>query len=690
MDLERPFPAPGSPVKRRKVSHGSSASVLSHLYSIHEMMETSFPLAAHHETTLNPLSAHVHPHHQIHQQKTEIVNKVREARKSLAVFRDSWKAEKAQVEQARIHKESAPIPLTTVTATKPGDPDSLLERQRTILVRIMLDWCNNQSSLLPIRSSLRALTSHIASTSSDRFRATPFVNTSTLKSPTDRLISFGQSLGLDVSVDNENPDYGMGSGDDQSLRVDTLAFAARTVLLEVQVQQPATSQRDDEKETTDLTETPKQTAKDFKLIKLKASHFPNLQDEGVFLPDLTNILTANFQAYLDVVNRSKPDLELDTVSPPAITRELQAEKAFMVFGRNLQQLVDLDKVDAAAVPSLGTEEAAQPISGAGANFGHRFDDLQRIRKILQDILPDSNTEVNLHQETLPSCKLLPSNCTLNVNPILSIRAQANAVYTPLGDANSSRKAGEDLRTGWYLELDRPIIVGSDIFNHLNKSKQSMIGKKGTLSAILLDRASGLNQPVFAEHQGPNEDEIVFKLSSNGRSGLTIKRIGFSNISQLEEVVKILRGELTLQHLLKTCFTNSSMTRAESKANSDEASIDEELEAFMQGDKQPAIDSKISVRLDRDALHLEIPLDKWLQPKSLLMSGSIQLLVRPNTGTTSLCVVTSKGVESSASLNDGALTAGLIQARCDIPSFVRWLRVAIGSGEAETGSMAVGT
>lgn len=334
--------------------------------------------------------------------KAAILSRVRQAREGLESFRRIWQAERGRfadtgpggnngavttmMAQATIANGSGSRPTITAKAAAAEDPDAALERRRATLLRVMMDWTTNRSKYLRVRYALDELLTHVdcqvlapSSSSSRGDGEYPFVHPAILQSPTDRLIAYGQLLGLDVSIDNDDPDYGMGNfgantdagggGDGGSGgRMDTLAFAARTVLLEVQIQQ----------RTSTLSHKTAEATMTFNLIKLRASHYPNMEEEGIFLPEPTSLLTKDFQAYLDIVNR-RDDSPSETSNnskrdSSTTSRPLRAERAFERFARNLRQVVELDKLEGAAVGAEEVKPSSSPTVGA-----HRFDDLERIR-----------------------------------------------------------------------------------------------------------------------------------------------------------------------------------------------------------------------------------------------------------------------------------------------------------------------
>lgn len=361
--------------KRRKLSSSSRAgTVLEELQSVHDDLRTAFPLAhtADAAARLNGLSTSQAVAGST-DRNASMAERIRRARQGLLAFRDVWQSERSAVASGADGLLAGAQKLANGSLGAPTqDPDAELERRRATLLRVMLDWSNNRTNYLHLRHSLDGLLDHVERQTLAPGNSLPLPHPSVLSSPTDRLIAFGQHLGLDVSVDNDNPDYGMGNfgagaseGEDGSGRTDTLAFAARTVLLEVQIQQQTIASTMVSGRTSQDASRPTAT---YNLIKLRASHYPNMEEEGVFLPEPTSRLMADFQAYLDIVNRVQSTASAASTE----TLPLRAERAFMRFARNLQQIVELDKLEA--------NSDGEDVKSSGA---HRFDDLEAIRAHLR-------------------------------------------------------------------------------------------------------------------------------------------------------------------------------------------------------------------------------------------------------------------------------------------------------------------
>lgn len=308
-------------------------SVFSILHDIQHTLSTRFPRAD---------AAHLHPYLRAGTpwaaERERLVNSVKQLRSGVQEFQASWRG-----------------------------GDAVVGQKKTVLLRIMVDWCNNQQSLLPLRSVLCTLTRPAP--------RTPFVQPQTLSSPTNRLVALAQGMDLEVSLDDEDPSFGMSTTTttDGSPthphpggRIDTLALAGQRMVIDVEIAHPSPGEG-------------------WRLVSLRVERVDPehlAQGEGGMdvdpppaaarlLPAPSRVLQRYLETYLSAVNdlSASTDDADDTAADAGETLELTAERAVLAFGTQLRAL---RAIDLQMTPLDGT--APSVLSAAGETLWDQLDE----------------------------------------------------------------------------------------------------------------------------------------------------------------------------------------------------------------------------------------------------------------------------------------------------------------------------
>lgn len=275
---------------------------------------------------------------------------------------------------------------------------------------LTLTRCTNQHALLPVSSILGSLLArsqtYAQPPTRTRTSRTPFVQAQTLASPTNRLVALAQSVNLEVSLDNEDPSFGMGTGDQVAeprvgdemteiqARVDTLALAGQRMVIDVEITHPATSG----------AISTGWKVRSLRVERVDPEHVASAGGSGaggmdVDLPPAvvegagTRLLHAQSRVleeylgrYLDAVNaydesERRWEAGAEDETGDGETLELVAERAVLAFG---EQLLDLRGIDLKMKPLDGVETTATDVDmEAGRAEVVLWDQLDELHALIQ-------------------------------------------------------------------------------------------------------------------------------------------------------------------------------------------------------------------------------------------------------------------------------------------------------------------
>ncbi|KAJ9115951.1 hypothetical protein QFC22_005094 [Naganishia vaughanmartiniae] len=469
------------------------SSVFSILHDIQNTLSTRFPSPAH--------ASNLHPFIRNHEQPsavswTEEKERLRASVQALKLgvskFRDCWRGERERVVAASGDAQGK-------GADQSASVDEVVMQRKTVLLRIMLDWC-------------------------------------TLASPTDRIIALAQSIRLDVSLDNEDPSFGMGMetgtgaadevagppssdtcavrADDAGVRVDTLALAGQRMVIDIEVAHPSpavgrgngwtvNSLRVERVDPEHLAVTTAGEGTDVDLPPADDAYLNSTSGGAVpgtrFLQKQSLVLKHYLQKYLDAVNRYNDSERRwytyhETLHPDdEESLELQAERAILAFGDQLANLRAIDLkmqpldalLGAAATDSRpaqrsdsGQVDADVDMDGGKVTKGDQvilWDQLNEIHSLLKT--SDSYLSISQPPSVLPQFHPFPEP-TFLVNPLCRVVLSETATTARFNNGSSNSDFG-----GWAIALDEPVLVSKGFFGRPGTSD----GKAGHGGMLLPEK-----------------------------------------------------------------------------------------------------------------------------------------------------------------------------------------------------------
>ncbi|KAJ9094335.1 hypothetical protein QFC20_006903 [Naganishia adeliensis] len=307
--------------------------------------------------------------------------------------------------------------------------------------------CTNQQSLLPVSSVLTSLLTRARS----QRQKTPFVQHQTLSDPTGRLVALAQGIELEVSLDNEDPSFGMGTGEPSTtpsttgpgVRVDTLALAGQRMVIDVEIAHPS-------------------DGKGWRVVSLRVERVDPEHlatgaggmdvDSPRLLSGASGVLQRSLGRYLDAVNaydEAERRWRLSASSEEegegeGETLELKAERAVIAFGAELR---DLRAIDLQMKPLDASE---MDVDGASTEDKVLWDQLDELHAFI-----GSTPGLDIHEQTvLPTFRAFPRD-TFLPNPLCRLVRSHTAPAAPCSTGSAL--------AGWALEIDEPVAVMQGFF-----------------------------------------------------------------------------------------------------------------------------------------------------------------------------------------------------------------------------------
>ncbi|KAJ9091854.1 hypothetical protein QFC21_007052 [Naganishia friedmannii] len=448
---------------------------------------------------------------------------------------------------------------------------------------------------------------------------TPFVQPQTLSSPTDRLITLAQSINLDVSLDNEDPSFGMSTGNEAAplssvagatdsddvgnvTRVDTLALAGQRMVIDIEVAHPspaATRSLDPKEgargkgwtvnslrvERVDPEHLAPATGGDGMDVDLppaasSAADLPFGSEAATpgtrLLEEQSLVLKHYLQKYFDAVNLYD-DAERhwhtyhETLQPDdEESLQLQAERAILAFG---DELADLRGIDLRMQPLnalLGATATMTTENGPSVGDASRINtdvDMDGVKSaagdqvILWDQLNEIHSLLNRASELYLSIPQPPS-----ILPQFHPSPEPTFLVNPLcrivlSETTTAARFCNDTSntdfTGWAIALDEPVLVSKGFFEHTGTSA----GKVGYGGMSLPERGvedlCGVDRSRSYTYEGSSGIRQAFLFPHSGNAGMMVDYIGIRSKEDILSTSKALRNAIWTSHLLNSCISHLS-------------------------------------------------------------------------------------------------------------------------------------
>ncbi|KAJ9105076.1 hypothetical protein QFC19_003708 [Naganishia cerealis] len=488
--------------------------------------------------------------------------------------------------------------------------------------------------MLPVSSILNSLLARSRAYAQPLSRAkrTPFVQPETLSSPTDRLIALAQSINLEVSLDNEDPSFGMGTGSEgdtvsatplntnaASTRVDTLALAGQRMVIDIEIAHPCTAKQPNEQETGWMVNSLRVERVDPEHLNpttagegMDVDHPPSTTNDLItgggalpgtrLLEEQSQVLRHYLQRYLDAVNLYN-DTERywhthhatlhsnDEAEDTGESLELRAERAAIVFSDQLANLRAIDlkmqPLDALLgattdVPSVSNAiqtdvnmDAAKPNGRDQVVLWDQLNDIHSLLKASVAFL-----SVSQGPSILPTFRPF-SEDTFLVNPICRIVLSETATAARFSDISDTEY------TGWAIAIDEPVLVSKGFFARIG-TNGAKVGRAGPpLPEKGIEDLCGVDHSRSYTFRGSSGIRQDFLFPHSWNAGMVIDYIGIQSKEDILSTSKALRSSIWISHLLRSCTAHPS----EDPTAAQEENLDEELDRLLTSGKFSLVNPK---------------------------------------------------------------------------------------------------